>query len=477
MRFKQFYLVETTFEQFQFKGWKDYQKRIPMVRYGVDILKKLEKHGKAYIVGGTVRDIITGEKVPDDIDIATDVPMEKIESMFKTHDVGKNKDFGIVVIEYKGVSFEIAQFRKDGVYKDGRRPETVSVGVSFDVDAQRRDFTINAMGIDSKGNIIDFFNGTKAIRNKIIQSVGDPDDRFSEDYLRMLRATRFASRLGFNIEDKTKKAIVKNAEKIRGIAPERIMKEIFKMAQQTGGKFANAILKLKETDLLKHIFPEVAKMDEFEHSQETHPEGNAFDHTIAALKSNKLKNPILNLSILLHDVGKITTRTYENGKVRYLHHAKSSADLIDKIADRMKLDNKVRKSLVFSALNHMKMHDFLKMSNNKIYKMMIDDNWNILFSVALADGKARGKIFNEREWQKIVEKIEYLSKKFKDKKGRDAIAGVVNGKLVMKLLKMEPGPKVGEVIRNTVDWILDQNVDIRDTKKINNYIQSTFGGK
>jgi len=357
----------------------------------------------------------------------------------------------------------------------GKGADKVEVGVSFKSDVSRRDFKINSMGIDSDGNIIDYFDGVKDIKNKLISTVGDPDQRFSEDYIRMLRATRFASRLGFNIDKDTTDSIKKFAVKIKNIAPERIMKEVLKMAAQEGTKFADAILLLDKVGLLQHIFPEVVKMKEFEHSADTHPEGGVFPHVLAALRSNKLKDPIINLSILFHDLGKTTSRTYENGKVRYLNHAKNGADLIDKIADRMKLDNKTRKALVFSALNHMKMHELTKMSNNKIFDMMQNDNWDVLVNVAMADSKARGKMFKEKEWKEIEDKIAVLTKRYKDKKSQDAIKKVVNGNLVMKLLNMKPGPKLGEVIKGTMEWILDNNINIKDTKKINTYILDNYG--
>jgi tRNA nucleotidyltransferase (CCA-adding enzyme) len=155
----------------------------------------------------------------------------------------------------------------------GRRPSKIEVGVDFKTDAERRDFTINAMGIDSKGNIIDHFDGTKDIQNQILKTVGDPKQRFSEDYLRMLRLARFASRLGFAIEPKTAQATKELAHNIQNIPAERIMKEVLKMAEQTGDRFAQSILLLDELGMLKYIFPEIVKMKEFKHSVATHPEG------------------------------------------------------------------------------------------------------------------------------------------------------------------------------------------------------------
>lgn len=266
-----------TFKQYlteeKVKDFNSYIQRIPMLDVGIEVLKKLERFGDAYIVGGAVRDIILGED-PKDIDIATNTPMEKVEELFKTFDIGKNKDFGINVIKYKGFEFEIAQFREDGSYKDGRRPSSVILNVPFKSDAERRDLTLNAMAIDSKGNIIDHFEGMKAIKDKVIKTVGDPEKRFSEDYLRMMRSIRFSSRLGFEIDEETIEAIKKGSGNISKIAVERITDELLKMASQTGSKFADAIEKLDETGLLEIILPEIVKMKEFRHSISDHNEGS-----------------------------------------------------------------------------------------------------------------------------------------------------------------------------------------------------------
>jgi len=474
-------------------GWQDYVNRIPMLKKGVEIIQRLEKEGgknaKAYIVGGAVRDIITGEKEPDDIDIATNVPIDKIEQIFgKSHDIGKNKDFGIAIVTLDGEDFEVAQFRTDGTYTDGRRPDSVEIVMDFETDAGRRDFTINAMGVDADGNVVDYFDGQKDIKNKVIQTVGDPDQRFEEDYIRMLRAVRFGSRLGFNISDGTMKAIQKLAKNITpkkkkegeskedyqkrpGVAGERIFKEFKKMADQEGPKFAEAVKMLDKSGMLQYILPEVSKMKEFQHSVEHHPEGGVWEHTLAALASSQVKDPVVNLGILLHDVGKIVTHELDDkGMHRYMQHAKAADELIDTIAKRFALDNETTRKVQFAAANHMKMHELLKMNNSTIAKLMDDDAFDILVSVAEADAKARGDLFDKEAWQKIINKIAELKERFKDRKAVDAIKKVVNGRWIMELRGLKGGPEVGRIANQTVDWVLNHNIDINDTEKIKDYI-------
>jgi len=473
MRFKQMYLTEMSMEQYQYKGWYDYVNRIPMLKSAVEVLKILDKHGKTFIVGGSVRDLVIGEKEPHDIDIATSVSINRIEELFKVHDIGKSKTFGIVAINHNGYTFEIANFRADGEYLDGRRPESVQIGVSFEEDAARRDFTFNSMGIDSEGNIIDYFDGHKDIKNKILRTVGDPQQRFSEDYLRLMRASRFASRLGFNIEDKTKQAMKDNAHNITKIAPERIAQELTKMASESGEKFARAIQELDDAGILQHILPEITALKGLEHPKIHHPEGDVWQHTLAALKTNKVADPIVNLSILMHDIGKKPAQFYKDNKVKYYGHAEKGIALVNQIADRLKLDNATRESIIFATLNHMKMYDLLKMSNAKIYKLITDKNWKVLYYVALADSQSRGSLFDEKEWQKLVDKVEELLERYSGNENKqNDVVKLVNGKLVMDILGIKGSPKVGEVIRKTIDFIINSNVDIKDVNKIKEFILS-----
>lgn len=465
MRFKQFYLIESEAVQ----DFKSYVAKNPLLKKATEIVAILSKYGKAYIVGGAVRDIVLG-KEPDDIDIATNVPMAKIEELFPTHDIGKNKDFGIVVVEYKDENFEIAQFRKDGTYTDGRRPDTVEIVPDFKDDAARRDFTINAMGIDSEGNIIDYFDGMKDIKDKVLRTVGIPSERFGEDHLRMLRAIRFASRLGFKIDPETAQAIKDGSENINKIAGERIKKEFVKMAEQDGSKFADAIVELDNVGLLDKILPEIVKLKEFKHNVEHHPEApDVYGHVIAALRANKLKDPIVNLSILLHDVGKQITHSEGN---HYFGHAESGKEIVEEIAQRLKLDIKTKDAILYAVINHMKIHDFLKLNNSTVIKLMDSPYWDVLKATAEADSRARGEIFDEKNWMLITQRISKLAEGSANRKQLEAVKKVVSGDLVMKLKNIKPGPMVGKIILQTIEHIQNDGLDIGEIDKIKDYILS-----
>jgi tRNA nucleotidyltransferase (CCA-adding enzyme) len=190
--------------------------KYPIFNNAIMVLKTLSDYGEAFIVGGAVRDIITGKKEPNDIDISTNVPMEMIESLFDTHNIGKNKDFGVVVIQYNYEIFEISQYRVD-IYDDmitGKGADSVKIVNTFKEDCSRRDFTINSLGMDMNGNIIDNCGGIQDIKNKTIRTVNKPDERFSEDYVRILRGVRFAINMRYIIEQQTYNSMIDNIHNV-----------------------------------------------------------------------------------------------------------------------------------------------------------------------------------------------------------------------------------------------------------------------
>ncbi len=473
MKFKR-YLIEA---REQLRDWNSYIRRNKELQAGVNILSKINKAGyKAYIVGGSVRDIILGNLKPHDVDIATNMPMAELQKMFKTYDIGKSKDFGIVTVKHGGHDFEIAQFRNDGTYFDGRRPESVTITSKFKDDVERRDFTINAMGINAKGEIIDYFDGKRDIKNKVLKTVGDPYKRFGEDYLRMMRLARFASKLDFEVEKGTEKAAQRLAHQITGLAPERIKDELIKSASQSGEKFAEYIMQLDKLKLLKHILPEVVNLKWFKENLQHHPEtrgkgGTVFSHVMQALKKSDTKNPIKNLAILLHDIGKGVTLTHEKGLPKYLGHAKKSVDLVNTIADRLRMSNKEREALIFAVGNHMKFHKILDMKPSKIAKLVNDDNWDVLVAVAKADELVRG--FDDKgDFAETVDKAIKVKEKFGMKQVNKQVK-LVDGKEVMNLTGLKPGPKVGKIIKQTTEWIMDNNIE--DQEQINDYIRKLGG--
>lgn len=469
MKFKTFLITEA---DEQLERWKDYMSDVPMLNSAVKVLQRIESKGfTAYIVGGAVRDLILGEPIHD-VDIATNCPIDVLDTMFKTYDIGKSKDFGIVVINLDGYTFEVAQYRSDGEYLDGRRPESVKIVMSFKDDASRRDFSINSMGIDKEGNIIDYFDGKKDIKNKVIRTVGNPKDRFQEDYLRLLRTARFSSRLGFDIEDETLKAAKELRNNVSKLAPERIKDEFVKAASMSGDKFAKYILDLDKMGILEIIFPEVVKMKEFLHHDEHHPEApDVFGHVIKALEVNKVKDPLVNLAILFHDLGKIVTFSEkENGIPTYYGHAEESMKMVDDIATRLKMSNQERDTLVYAVGNHMRFHEILSMKPSKIATLVNNDDWDCLVAVARADNFSRGENFiYHDDFEKIVDTAIEIKDKWGSKTA-EKVMKVVDGNHVMELTGLKQGKQVGDIIKKATEWVIDNS--ITDNDKIDDYIRS-----
>ena len=245
-----------------------------MIDAAFKVLQKIKSElgEEALIVGGSVRDIIMG-KEPHDVDIASSASPDQIGTIFKTYDIGKSKDFGIVVVQQDGYDFEVAQFRVDSAgSSDNRRPDSVTYVKDFKDDASRRDFSINALGINSEGEIVDHFGGIDDIKNQMIKAVGDPRKRFSEDALRIIRLLRFSANMGFTIEQKTFDAAKELAPLVVKLSAERIRDEMYKSAK-SGKSLAKFIEGLDSVGLLSIILPEIYTMKELQHHHIHHPEG------------------------------------------------------------------------------------------------------------------------------------------------------------------------------------------------------------
>ena len=276
-----------------------------------EILNRLKEAGhKAVVVGGAVRDMLlaslSGKSfVPKEVDIATSAPPEEVRRLFPDRKVlAVGESFGVVVIVAPdGRRYEVATFRAERGYSDGRRPDEVA-WTSLEEDLRRRDFTVNGLAAGPDGEVIDLVSGVADLKAGIIRAIGDPRARFSEDFLRMLRAVRFACQLGFEIEERTREAIKLNAEKIEKISQERIRDELVKILATP--RAARGFRLLDELGLLEKILPEISALKGVPQSPEYHPEGDVFTHTLLALEvADSLGfSPLVKLGVLFHDVGK-----------------------------------------------------------------------------------------------------------------------------------------------------------------------------
>lgn len=319
----------------------------------VRIAQRLQAAGHvAYFAGGCVRDQLLG-KQPKDYDIATNATPKEVLKLFP----GANKvgaHFGVILVRSRGFHFEIATFRTDGSYRDGRRPESVTFS-SPEEDAQRRDFTVNGIFFDPvSAQIIDHVGGQEDLRAGVLRAIGDADARFAEDHLRLMRAVRFATVLGYRIEESTWNALCRHAPAIAEISIERVREEFVRLMLHPN-RLAGFDL-LDRSGLLELVIPEMSALKGCTQPPEFHPEGDVFVHTrlMLSLLPEEVPVPLL-LSVLLHDIAKPATRTVDpDGRIRFNGHDKLGAEMAEQILKRMRFSNDVVDDTKEMVLHHMR---------------------------------------------------------------------------------------------------------------------------
>lgn len=315
---------------------------------------------EAWFVGGCVRDQLLGRPLKD-IDITTDARPEQVAKIFgETRFVGKR--FGVTLVRRNETDFEVAAFRSDGAYLNHRHPESVRYG-TMEEDAARRDFTVNALyQHPESGAIRDFSSGRSDLKAGLIRAVGDPEQRFREDALRMLRAVRFAARLGFEIEDATWSAIKEFAPTIEFISAERHREELTRIL--TGPQPGRGLRLMDGCGLLHFLLPEIEAMKGVEQGKRHHPEGDVFQHTCLVMDQLEPRTPLNSWAALLHDVGKPPTfrRDAETGKISFIEHQNIGAEMARTILTRLKFSNReidlisavVKRHMTFMMVENMK---------------------------------------------------------------------------------------------------------------------------
>jgi len=317
---------------------------------------------QAYLVGGCVRDLLLNRE-PADYDVATDALPERVEELFPGS-MGVGARFGVILVREDSAAVEVATFRSDMGYSDGRHPDQVVYSRLPQEDVQRRDFTINGLLMDPQsGRVLDFVGGREDIRAGLIRAIGEPAARFREDKLRMVRAVRFAARFGYAIEPATLAAILRQASDVVGVSAERLRDELTKIL--TEGASRRGFELLEETGLLQAILPEVAKMKGVEQPPQFHPEGDVWIHTRLMLE--KLApgcSPTLAWGVLLHDVGKPPTFTPPTGpgeRVRFDQHVEVGTRIAEEICRRLRFSNDDREQIAALVANHLRFKDVLHM--------------------------------------------------------------------------------------------------------------------
>ena len=323
---------------------------------------------RSALVGGAVRDLLLG-RTPSDFDLVTTARPDELQKIFpEAKLVGVS--FGVVIVRQNGIDMEVATARSERSYLDGRHPENISYTTDFALDARRRDFTVNAMMYDlERGELLDYAGGVEDLKRGILRTVGDPSARFKEDYLRILRAVRFAAKLGFALDAELEAALKTHAELVNELSCERIFAELDMML--TGKSPARAIKLLEDTGILKHILPEVAILREVTQPPQFHPEGDVLEHTLLMLSRMPLSNRRLAWSVLFHDVGKADTRTVDpDGRIRFFGHEVRGAEIAEIICRRLRMPLNDMESCVHAIANHMRFASVTAMKTAKLRKLI-----------------------------------------------------------------------------------------------------------
>lgn len=331
------------------------------------IVEKLrtEKH-QAYLVGGCVRDLLL-KVTPKDYDAATDARPDEVARMFPgSLQVGAH--FGVMIVREDGAQVEVATFRSDHNYLDGRRPGEVHFETDPRMDALRRDFTINALLLDPEtGEILDYVGGQTDLASGVVRAIGDAEIRFREDHLRMLRAVRFAARLGFELESATEGAIVRLHPLIKDVSAERNRDELVRILTEGGAR--RGFEMLYRTQLLSDLLPEVAAMKGVEQPPEFHPEGDVWTHTMTMLDGLQNPTPTLAMGVLLHDVGKPPTfRVAE--RIRFDGHVEAGVELTRQIMTRFRFSNDEIEQVEALVGNHMRFKDVPNMRDSTLKRFL-----------------------------------------------------------------------------------------------------------
>jgi tRNA nucleotidyltransferase/poly(A) polymerase len=423
----------------------------------LEILNKFDKAGyEIYIVGGAVRDIIMG-RITNDWDFTTDATPEEI---LKVIPGGLyNNQFGTVFTDNPDdpVSpHEITTFRKEANYTDFRHPESVTWGKSLEEDLGRRDFTINSLAIDKSFKVIDLYKGQEDIKNKLIRAVGDPDARFSEDALRMMRAIRIGAELGFLIEDKTFEATKKNAPLINKIAKERVKEELFKIFASVNPY--DGIVLFRNSGLMQEILPEMEKCFGVEQkSPGRHHIYDVGNHLLMSLKNCKSSDPLTRFATLTHDIGKPQTyKKLESGVITFYNHEMVSTKIAQNIADRLRFSNKERDKFI----TLIRWHQFTvdeRQTDSALRRFIRNvglENIEDMLALRVADrlgGGARETSWRLEEFKKRLIEVQKQPFTVRDLK--------INGNDVMKELNLKPGPEIGKILNDLFDKVVEKKVE------------------
>lgn len=410
-----------------------------------DVCARLAAAGhRALFAGGCVRDRLLGMQ-PKDFDVATSARAGEVIDLFdKTIPVGAA--FGVVIVRTAAGPVEVATFREDGPYDDGRRPSRVSFTDERE-DALRRDFTVNALFLDpATDEIIDYVDGRTDLEKRILRAVGDPLRRFGEDHLRLMRCVRFAARLGFTIDDETWAALQKRASDITRTSAERIRDELVKILRE--GHPRRGMELLRDGNLLAHLLPEVAAMQGVAQPPAFHPEGDVWTHTMLMLEYLEHPSPTLAMGVLLHDVGKPPTQTFED-RIRFNRHDRVGKGMAEDLCRRLRFSRAQTERIGWLVGQHMRLAAARGMKESKRRRFVREEGFEELLALCRADCLASHRDLEVVDWVKDYA-ARLQPEEIRPKpllRGGDLIA-----------MGYAPGPAFGKVLRALEDAQLEGRI-------------------
>lgn len=441
----------------------------------LEIIEILKKAGhQAFWAGGCVRDMLLGTE-PKDFDIVTSAKPNEIEQLLE-HTIPIGKEFGVILAIKNGHHFEVATFRSDSGYSDGRRPDAVEFTNARE-DAFRRDFTINALFYDPDADeVIDYTDGEVDMRDRLIRFIGNPDERILEDHLRILRAVRFKNSLNFQYHPDTYAAIKKHVHLITNLSAERIRDELIKMIM--GDNPGQAFEELFEIGALELIIPELTRLKGLAQPLQYHQEGDVWDHAIRSLEAltNEEDDPdplpaekpslALKWATFMHDIGKFETFGIDDQRIRYDHHASVGAKTAADILTRLKFDKKTIKRVHWLIEHHMMVMPLFEMTEGRRRHWFLQPGFTELLEVYRAD--AMGIIPMDLSiYQKLKKLYRHEIAKLKSMP-----QNLLSGDEVMKILALQPGQEIGKILADLREKQL--NGDLTTKRQAQQYLQKAY---
>lgn len=427
---------------------------------------------EAYIVGGAVREFVRGME-PSDYDFATDATPDEITKVFESRGyktIPTGIEHGTITVIIDNISFEVTTYRID-TNCDGRHCH-VQFTASLEEDIKRRDITVNALAMDIDNNIIDLVDGIGDIHRKLIKAVGDPDKRFQEDYLRILRVIRFYTKLDFTIDPATLLSVKKLYHNLTQISRERIRDEFNEILLSKNR--IKGILMLYETNIIDIIIPNFSKLADVQQPLEFHPEGDVFKHTVLILeKIEEGDNLGLILAALLHDYGKMSAYAYdiEKKRITFNEHDIIGAQEVKEILHNLKYDNDTIERVYYIISNHMKLHQKLSKSTIKrlmltktdtgyIYNPVFDDLMKLhMYEMSASLKPTVPK--EQKEYGELLKNVAEIKEELKEELKKQSLKRLITGYDVMEL-GIEPGPIIAEIMEKVEDAQLEGTIKTKD---------------